>query len=284
MTREKKMKELNEKKSEFIKNCLDLFAQSAGNRVTLPSGEKLTIFEEPLIGFGSAEDELFARYKDSEIIGEMFWTPKEWLPEAKTVVAFFFPFTEPLRKSNLENTTDPSIQWLYGRIEGQQYLNEFMGRAKQRLETRGVKVCVPSSDERFAVQRRSVGSEEAPEFRADSRWSERHAAYVCGLGTFGLSRGIITKKGMAGRVASMIVDTELPPDERPYSGVYDYCIRCGVCAKRCPARAITMEHGKNNAQCSRYVDKMGERYAPRYGCGKCQIGVPCEYKIPGRQK
>lgn len=278
------MKELNGRNSGFIKDCLDLFAQCAGNRVTLPGGGELIIYEEPLIGFGSAEDELFACYKNPEIIGTMFWTPQEWLPEAKTVVAFFFPFTDAVRKSNLENATDPSVQWLYGRIEGQQCLNEYMDRVKRRLEDRGVKVCVPSSDKRFAVQRRSVGNGAMPEFHADSRWSERHAAYVCGLGTFGLSRGIITQKGMAGRVASMIIDTELGLDKRQYGGVYDYCVKCGACVKRCPAGAITLDRGKNNDRCSRYVDKMGERYAPRYGCGKCQTGVPCERGIPSRQK
>ena len=49
------MKELNEEKIGFITDCLDLFAQCTGNTVTLPDGEKLTIFEQPLIGFGSAE-------------------------------------------------------------------------------------------------------------------------------------------------------------------------------------------------------------------------------------
>ena len=199
------------------------------------------------------------------------------------MASFLFPFTDAVCKSNREDATDPSIQWLYGRIEGQQYLNEYMRSVKQLLEDQGVKACVPSSDKHFAVQMHSVGSEKKPELHAESRWSERHAAYVCGLGTFGLSRGIITSRGMAGRLASIIVDTALAPNERPYIGVYDYCIKCGACAKRCPAGAITVEYGKNNAQCSRYVDKMGERYAPRYGCGKCQTGVPCEHGIPGHQ-
>lgn len=278
------MKDLKEEKSKFIINCLDLFVQCAGNIVILPNGEELTIFEQPLIGFGSAEDELFTRYKDPKIIGPMFWTPKEWLQEAKSVVVFFFPFTESVRKSNRENGADPSVHWLYGRIEGQQYLNEYMGKVKHLLENRGIKACVPSSDKRFTVQMYSVGSEEKPELKAESRWSERHAAYVCGLGTFGLSRGMITQKGMAGRFASIIVDTVLSPDERPYIGVFDYCVKCGACARRCPTGAITVEYGKNNAQCSRYVDKMEERYAPRYGCGKCQTGVPCERGIPSRQK
>ena len=157
-----------------------------------------------------------------------------------------------------------------------------MGKVKQLLEDRGIRACVPGLDKRFAVRMHSVGSEEKPELHAESRWSERHAAYVCGLGTFGLSRGLITPKGTAGRFAGIIVDTELAPDERPYTGVYDYCVKCGACAGRCPVGAITVEYGKNNALCSRYLDKMGERYAPRYGCGKCQTGVPCEHRIPDR--
>lgn len=267
--------------SAFKKGCIALLTQCSGNQVMIPGGESLTIFEEPLIGFSSAEDELFSQYKAPEAIGPIFWGPKEWLPEARSVVSFFFPFTETVRKSNLESSSEPSIQWLYGRIEGQRYINEYMGKVKQWLEDQGVKACVPSSDKRFMLQMDSVGNEEKPELHADSRWSERHAAYACGLGTFGLSRGLITRKGMAGRFASVIVDAELTPAERPYAGVYDYCTKCGACAKRCPVGAITVEYGKNNAQCSRYIDEMKERYAPRYGCGKCQTGVPCEHNLPG---
>lgn len=267
--------------SAFKKGCIALLTQCSGNQVMIPGGESLTIFEEPLIGFSSAEDELFSQYKAPEAIGPIFWGPKEWLPEARSVVSFFFPFTETVRKSNLESSSEPSIQWLYGRIEGQRYINEYMGKVKQCLEDQGVKACVPSSDKRFMLQMDSVGNEKRPELHADSRWSERHAAYACGLGTFGLSRGLITRKGMAGRFASVIVDAELTPDERPYAGVYDYCTKCGACAKRCPVGAITVEYGKNNAQCSHYIDEMKERYAPRYGCGKCQTGVPCEHNLPG---
>lgn len=70
------IKELKEKKSEFKKDCLDLLTQCTGNMVTLPGGEKLTIYEDPLIGFGSAEDELFVRYKDPKII--WLWEMSGW--------------------------------------------------------------------------------------------------------------------------------------------------------------------------------------------------------------
>ena len=276
------MNEAIKQKSALEKEFLAQFAQCPGNNVTLPGGEELTIYEEPLIGFASAEDELFERYKDPKVIGPLFMGPKEWLPEARTVGSLFFPFTETVRQSNREDRTDPSVPWLYGRIEGQQFINEYMEQVKRWLEDQGVKACVPSSDGRFGVHMDSVGGEEGKDIHADSRWSERHAAYVCGLGTFGFSRGLITRKGMAGRLASVIVDVELTPDERLYTGVYDFCTKCGACAKRCPIGAITVEFGKNNALCDHYIEEMKKRYAPRYGCGKCQTGVPCEHKPPVR--
>lgn len=114
-----------------------------------------------------------------------------------------------------------------------------------------------------------------------SNWSERHAAYVCGLGTFSLTRAIITQKGTAGRLGSIITDLELEPDPRPYTGLYDYCTRCGACIRRCPVQAISLEGGKLQDPCNQRSAMLRERYAPRYGCGKCQTGIPCQSRIPG---
>jgi epoxyqueuosine reductase len=102
------------------------------------------------------------------------------------------------------------------------------------------------------------------------------------LGTFGLSKGLITAKGVAGRFASIITELELPPDTRNYKSIYEYCSLCGACVKKCPAGAISIKKGKDHIACSAFLDKTTEKYAPRYGCGKCQTGVPCENKVPLR--
>ena len=265
---------------KFVSDCRELFVRYPGNLIDVPGIGSAELFDQPIIGFASARDKLFERYKENEIIGPMFLGPEEWLAGAKTVVAFFFPFSEAVRSSNRESSDQPSTLWLYGRIEGQQFLNAYMGELQRQLTGDGIRVCVPSLDERFKTKPEQISGKGGDDFHMDSSWSERHAAYACGLGTFGISRGLITERGMAGRITSIIIDEELDPTKRPYTEIYEFCIRCGACAVRCPAGAISVEYGKNNVVCKRYLDKTKEQYSPRYGCGKCQVGVPCEFRLP----
>lgn len=123
-------------------------------------------------------------------------------------------------------------------------------------------------------------NKDSPEKSYTSAWSERHVAFVCGLGTFGLSKGLITKKGMAGRFASIVTELYLPPNERAYKSFNEYCTMCGTCIQKCPVNAINLEEGKNNNICGKYVDLTWKKFKPRYACGKCQVGVPCESEIP----
>ena len=268
-------------KEDFIDYCRAIFAQTNGNTVEIPGKGTVMLYNEPLIGFASADDELFEKYKQPEIIGTNFLTPTEWLPSAKTVVSFFLPFTEEVRLSNRTDRMEPSPEWLYGRIEGQEFITRFMTGLQGLLREKTIESCVPSLDQRFGIEFESTLEDGVADFHADSRWSERHAAYACGLGTFGLSRGLISEKGIAGRYASVIVSAEYQATERHYTGIDDYCIRCGACARNCPAQAISLEHGKNNILCNAQVEKMKAKYSPRYGCGKCQVGVPCEFRAPG---
>jgi epoxyqueuosine reductase QueG len=148
------------------------------------------------------------------------------------------------------------------------------------LTDAGFAAVAPLFDPRFAVGNPAVTDKSRQDFYT-SNWSERHAAYAAGLGTFGLSRGIITEKGISGRLGSVITSAEFPATPRPYKGLYDYCIKCGTCIKHCPVGAISDE-GKRHPPCSAFLDKTKEKYKPRYGCGKCQTAVPCERGIPGR--
>ena len=228
----------------------------------------MIIFDEPLVGIAAADDILFQCLKEPSAVGTHHLTPGEWLPHAKTVISYFLPFSSTVRQSNYMNDKKPSREWLYGRIEGESLNNAMRDYLVEKIQEAGGKALIPSKDPRCQL------------LDNRSSWSERHVAYVAGLGTFSLSKSIITNKGSAGRFGSIITDLILEPTQRSYDDIYEYCSQCGVCIDRCPPEAITPE-GKAHPPCHEFLEHMKIIYSPRYGCGKCQTAVPCESGIPG---
>ena len=279
-------------KQQIREQCAALFGQVPGNVLrptdkVLPEYVGTALFEAPLVGFGAADDTLFAKFKEPGVIGPWHMSPEEWQPGAKTVVSLFFPMSKAVIESNRAAKGKPSQLWVYARIEGQAFINAYTRALCEWFRAQGVDACSPCIDPRFQKVAAGKGIEGYPEINRKtfgSRWSERHAAYVCGLGTFGLSKGLITERGMAGRFTSVIVTAPLEADARPYTEIYEYCTRCGACARRCPVHAISLEKGKNHTRCGLYQKYSGVIYRPRYGCGLCQTKVPCEHCIPPRRK
>ena len=277
-------------KSKLLAAAAEIYSSLPGNILTpdmdIPSEYAgIRLYDEPILGFGSAADPLFDTFKNPGVIGPWHMSPEEWLPGAKSVVSLFFPMSEAVRLSNREETDRASLLWAVARIEGQAYILRFMAALAEILRDAGCGVCVPAADPRWQSVAAGKGIEGYPEITPatfGSRWSERHAAYVCALGTFGLSRGLITRRGMAGRFGSLITDLPLPPDERGYTGVSDDCTLCLACARRCPVGAIDREKGKDHLKCAAFVEHSKQVLAPRYGCGLCQTKVPCEYRRPSR--
>lgn len=275
-------------KNEIYKEIQACYHDAPGNLVTEEMTENpellgTRIFDEPLLGFASADDPLFREYKKEGVIGPWFMGPKEWLPDAETVVSIFLPFSDAVKKSNRKDQEVPSDLWLIGRVEGQDYIARFAEAVRDQFIHSGISACAPGIDPRFHAIKGGKGMDGFPgitEKTYGSNWSERHAAYAAGLGTFGLSKGLITRKGIAGRFSSIIISEIIEPDERIYEGIYDYCVMCGACIRRCPAEAITMEQGKDHTVCGPWLTRTAQLYAPRFGCGKCQTKVPCESQIP----
>ena len=145
-----------------------------------------------------------------------------------------------------------------------------MYHIQNQLCEAGYACLIPSLDPRFSIINRTIPN-----------WSERHAAYACGLGTFGLSKGMITQKGICGRFGSLLTSLDADITEKPYSDIYEYCNMCGICIQKCPAKAISKE-GKDSTLCAAFLDKVRQNHDPRYGCGKCQVNVPCESRIPSK--
>lgn len=100
-----KKEELIDKITNFVINSQDNFVSDED--AIYPNLAGMKIYEEPLVGFAHANDELFINeFKKEGIIHPEYQTPLEWLPGSKTVISFFLPFTKEIKKSNREKNDD----------------------------------------------------------------------------------------------------------------------------------------------------------------------------------
>ena len=170
---------------------------------------------------------------------------------------------------------------------GEAFNNKLRGHLVEALAEAGVQAVAPMLSPLFE-------SKPSERFVYASTWSERHAAYAAGLGTFGVCDGLITPKGKAMRVGSVIARLQVPPTPRPYADDdhQAYCLFysqgiCGQCIPRCPVGALSAERARQGkvprapGVTREYV--RSEYGFEGYGCGLCQTGVPCESKIPTKE-
>ena len=285
---------VSEKPEAFIERTIKEFvASSEGNRhKALEDGP---FFEEPLVGFADGDDPLFLQYK--EIIGTFHFTPREVLEKAMSeettpsrrglkrvsVIAYILPVPEKTVSGNAQESRYPSRQWAHTRNFGEQFNVQLRQHLVATLEALDYGAIAPMSSKYFAVER----SGDLP---YASNWSERHACYAAGLGTFSLNDGFITPRGIAMRCGAVVTNLELTSTPRPYSSHMENCLfcrdgSCGACIQRCPAEAIT-EKGHDKARCATYIiTEVMPTYKKEYeveitGCGLCQSGVPCQDGIP----
>ena len=235
-----------------------------------------SVFDYPVFAFGRHDNAYLVGLRHVPEAGAPLMPPDEWLPSAKTVISYFLPLTERIRRSNYGGDY-PSGAWMNGRIEGQGILTRFSCLLRDRLVEKGYDAVAPPADprfEQFSIAKAHSGS------AMSVNWSERHVGYGCGLGTFSLSKGLITKRGMAGRIGSVITSLELPPTAPDYGSLTEYCIQCSACVGNCPVAAISLDGGKDDQLCLGMLNTVLAKRSPYYGCGKCQVNVPCECRIP----
>jgi epoxyqueuosine reductase QueG len=282
--------------AELISEIKSFALQSPLNHMPIPG--KDIIFDEPLVQFADGGDTIFTEYKN--IIGATHLTPREALaqayskttqemPEHLSVISWILSITEKTRQSNRSQTQVPSRFWSHTRWFGEQFNDALRTHMVEFLTGKGYLATAPGLPTSLKIYNNERGMY--------SSWSERHIAYAAGLGTFSLSDGFITERGIAHRCGSLVTSLGLPASPRTAKGPYTNCLfyvneKCGVCIERCPAGAIT-EKGHDKIKCGQHLRDIG--YSPDKlksgydidksvsGCGLCQTKVPCESVNPVRK-
>ena len=195
--------------TEFVKNSPD-------NSLRMEPDEKA--WDEVLVGFSSGADPLYEAYKD--LVWELHWTPLEAFsvqfpevsvtPDDLMVISWILPQREATKADNRKETFYPSRRWVQARFPGEEFNNILRRHVVQELSSSGVKSVAP-----ILLPEWTWG--KSPKYVLASKWSERHAAYAGGLGTFGLCDGLITPKGKAHRVGSVVANLSVPATARPYN-------------------------------------------------------------------
>jgi len=263
-------------------------ADSPTNSMQNPAQDRA--WDDALVGFVSGADPIWQEYK--EYVGPFHWTPWEVYnqhhphdpasAEELTVIAWVLPQREMVRDANREARKYPAEEWARIRLYGEECNAALRTQVASSLTQAGHPAIAPMLAPNWARL-------ESQRFGYASSWSERHAAYAAGLGTFGLCDGLITVRGKAIRAGSVVAKIQVPPTPRPYEDHHAYCSffvdgSCGKCIDRCPVRALSPA-GHDKIKCREHLlvtrQYVPEHYGfPGYGCGLCQVGVPCESGIP----
>ncbi|MFX0068024.1 MAG: epoxyqueuosine reductase [Promethearchaeota archaeon] len=273
----------------WIENIIkDFVSKSPENSLKNDENEKA--WGEPIVGFSKGDDPVYEFFKRD--IGDFYWLPieiisktfpkLETIPAKLTVISWVLPHMATTKAENANQTRYPSERWIRARFYGERFNSLLRRQLVTILSESGFEAVAPMLSPFW-------GGRDSKDYGLASTWSERHAAFASGLGTFGLCEGLITPKGKAIRCGSVVAHIGIPPTKRPYVDHHEYCLFfsrgiCGDCILRCPVRAIS-KSGHDKEKCLRYIRRI-RKYVKstlgfrRGGCGLCQTKVPCESEIP----
>lgn len=195
------------------------------------------------------------------------WIPEEFrpkfiFPEARSVVVIGLPVTLPVLE------TSPSIHYfqLYRTVND--ILDQCTYHLSNFLNQKGfASIFIP---------RDGYGHISLMKERPMVFFSHRHAAFLAGLGTFGVNNMLLTKEyGPRVRFGTVLTSAAIPADEMMEEQL---CTRCMRCVDACPVNALKEEDYPkgltDKSACAARAVELASRYASPCGfCIKvCPIG------------
>lgn len=259
---------------DYIRQETIRFVEKAGKTAVPPN-----IWKTPIVGFADVNHPSIRNLK--KIAGEKHQMPEDVMADATVVLTYFVPFQDHISTDN-KSSGLATKEW----AQAYETTNAMFLRLNQHL--------IAVIEE---LGFRAKEAAEASIFYRDeviSHWSLRHFAYAAGLGNFGLNNMLITEQGCAGRVNGIVTNLNVLPDQpqQEEACLYKRKGSCGLCARACPANAITVEGFDRHlcyGQCLKNAEvhqgfgssycQSGEEVGSEV-CGKCIAGMPCALKRP----
>lgn len=211
----------------------------------------------PLVGFAPAERwdrPLFEPWVPAEFRPRSLW------PEVNTVIVIGLPMSLPVVDSA------PSIWYheLYKTVNT--LLDQYGYRIATSLTGRGF----PS----VAIPRDGYGSIEVLKEKPVAFFSHRHAAFLAGLGNFGVNNTLLTPEfGPRVRFASVFTTAEISPTPLMDEPL---CTKCMQCVEACPVNALPGEDYPSGLTDKRTCAARAEALNKRFlsPCGICIKACP----------
>jgi epoxyqueuosine reductase QueG len=249
---------LEEYVSDLIKGFVRDYILQPGSR---------TSWREPLTGFASADDPMFKQLR--AIVAEEHIMPQDVVRGAKTVISYFIPFTRELAHTNSQGLSC-SREWAAAYVETNRMIADLNRFLASKLEASGHETAAAD----WCFDRDKL----------ISNWSQRHVAYIAGLGTFGINNMLITEEGCCGRYGSVVTSLELKPSPRTAAEncLYKKNGSCRACVRHCIYGALTEERF-DRKKCYEVClgnSELHREVGDAEACGKCLTDVPCSYCNP----
>lgn len=198
-----------------------------------------------------------------------------------SVVSFALHYNRQIVIDNSMEKKYPSYSWIE---MTDKFFNEVFEPISKFIQNilGNSKIVYPTKNKLYIIN----GSEKIK----TANWSERHVAFGCGMGSFGLQGAFITEFGCNARLISIVTNKEFEDYSEPLKDIYSNCLYfqdkgCKKCIERCPVQSVTAD--------KRIIEKCFEReYIEnkkisliKYGkeitaCGLCMTGLPCSFTNP----
>ncbi len=230
-------------------------------------------WQTPLLASASIDD----RFEQlPQIAADDHFHPHDLLSTVKSVIVFFIPFKRALVREN-KNGDRPCRNWGVAHVQTNKLIDRLSQAISDMLAARGFRCGLTPATHNF------------DEARLMARWSHKHLGHLAGMGRFGVHNMLITPRGCAGRLGSLVTEADI--GDHPLIDTDEACLlksgnSCGKCMQACPVQALSENDFERRGCWNRLnenratLEYFSDLPQTTDVCGKCAAMMPCSFINP----